>query len=167
MAIHVIGIDPGLVDTGIVYYEIEHAQRQIILRYRVVNGGNPLHISSTISTLLKGVSAAHPLHIFIEAYRPRHRLNTDANMVELVREIQKKTRGKVIPNTGIKRVVKPDLLKLLRSDKFSIASNHQDLLSAARIAVLGMLKDDTLNRVLSDVVRDQVVNSIDWKVDVS
>ena len=42
-------------------------------------------------------------------------------------------------------------------------THHQDLRSAARIALLGMLRDEQMNRLLADVVRDHLAGET-WTI---
>lgn len=57
-----------------------------------------------------------------------------------------------LDNSGVKNMVSRALLELLHSWQFPTKSNHQDVRSAARIAILGMLKNEHLNRLLADIV---------------
>lgn len=56
-------------------------------------------------------------------------------------------------------------MNLLGVWKFSTVTHHQDLRSAARIALFGMLKNEETNRLLADVVADHLKGS-DWDVAV-
>ena len=69
----------------------------------------------------------------------------------------------VLPNMGVKKVVRRPLMELLGAWKFSTVTHHQDLRSAARIALLGMLKDPHMNRLLFDVVLDHIEGRT-WRV---
>jgi hypothetical protein len=64
---------------------------------------------------------------------------------------------------GVKKVVKSPLMELLGVWDFRLKTHHQDLRSAARIALLGMLKDDHLNKLLTDVVADHLRGE-NWNV---
>lgn len=57
-----------------------------------------------------------------------------------------------LDNSGVKNIVSRALLELLHSWSFTTKSNHQDVRSAARIAILGMLKNNHLNQLLADIV---------------
>jgi hypothetical protein len=54
-------------------------------------------------------------------------------------------------------------MELLGVWKFHTVTNHQDLRSAARIALYGMVKSETLNKVLYSVVDDHLVGRA-WRV---
>jgi hypothetical protein len=65
----------------------------------------------------------------------------------------------------VKKIVSRQLLELVHAYKFGAVTHHQDLRSAARIALLGMMLDPTLNRVLFDYAVDNV-DGRDWHVRV-
>jgi hypothetical protein len=105
------------------------------------------------------------MSIFIEAYQPRHNLSPDKRMVTAVADLRRGLVGsKVLSNTGVKRVVPPQLMTLLGVWNWPQSTHHQDLRSAARIALLGMMKDGQLNTVLSAVVRDHLAGRT-WAVE--
>lgn len=158
MKLHVVGIDPGLVDTGLVRMEFDSRRRRIGVAHAVVSA--PLDHAQVVGDVL---SLLEPATVFIEGYRPRAHMNTDKRMVELVAAIKKSTGGKVLDNTGIKKVVHQALLELLGVWVFTTPTHHQDLRSAARIMVLGMLKDTDYNSLLTTVVRDHL-NHSPWLV---
>lgn len=154
---HVVGVDPGLVHTGVVNILIDTSARRITVLDRVVLGPKANEVADAIA-----LAGAKP-KIFIEAYRPRSNLNSDERMVNAVNLIRIATGGTVLNNTGVKAVVKKSLMELLGVWSFSTKTHHQDLRSAARIALLGMLKDEDMNRLLSDIVADHLKGS-DWHV---
>lgn len=152
---HVVGVDPGLVHTGVVLMTFDQPQKIIEVSAEAVPGIDTVRIQQFLG-------ASKP-HIFIEGYRPRSNLNSDKRMVEGVAAIRAATKGQVLLNTGVKKVVKKPLMELLGVWSFSTVTHHQDLRSAARIALLGMLKDEQMNRLLANVVRDHLRGS-DWNV---
>ena len=96
-----------------------------------------------------------PPVVFVEAYRPRQNLNSDQRMVRAEIELRAALRGAAyLPNMGIKRVITRDLMEVVEVWKFPTSTHHQDLRAAARIALLGMVKDAVLNELLADVVLD-------------
>lgn len=144
---HVVGVDPGLVHTGVVRMIFDPAQHKVEVHHKAVLGADVTGVRRTVLAL--GVTP----HIFIEKYQPRSHLNTDAEMGKLLIELkQALPNAHILLNTGVKKVVKKPLMELLGVWKFSTATHHQDLRSAARIALLGMLKDEQMNRLLADVV---------------
>lgn len=154
---HVVGVDPGLVHTGVVNMLFDHKKRSITVLDRVVTGLKEADVVAAVAQF--GWTPA----IFIEGYRPRSNLNSDKRMVEGVASIKAATGGQVLNNTGVKTVVKKSLMELLGVWSFTTVTHHQDLRSAARIALLGMMKDPTMNRLLADIVRDHLAGS-DWHV---
>jgi hypothetical protein len=156
---HVVGIDPGLVHTGCIRM-VFLLDRQIIrLMHEVVTGLD----SAAVAAWVKDSYPPAP-HVFIEAYRPRHNLSPDTRMVAGVAELKQALPGSIaLPNTGVTRVVPTQLMALLGVWDWPQSTHHQDLRSAARIALLGMMKDATLNRVLSATVRDHLAGRT-WEV---
>lgn len=160
---HIVGVDPGLVHTGVVSYLIYPDLKRIDADYFVAENGEVHTVAEFLEARDHWLS---PTKIFIEQYRPRSHFSTDAQMTVLVREFATRLPwSQVIDNTGIKSIVKKPLLGLLKSTKFP-TTHHNDLLSAARIAVLGMLKDDKLNELLTTVVKDSL-NGRTWDVRTS
>jgi hypothetical protein len=155
---HVVGVDPGLVHTGVVQLCFRPERQHITISSHAVVGCKADEVQRIVTH-----AGLKPDAIFIEGYRPRSNLNSDKRMVEGVAEIRKATKGTVLLNTGVKKVVKKSLMELLGVWSFSTVTNHQDLRSAARIALLGMLKDEQMNRLLSDIVRDHLEGR-DWHV---
>ena len=168
-SVHVIGIDPGLVDTGLVALSLDKGtlsldkgQRTITVQHAVVEGYD-------VDKIEEWVRARPRSEVFAEKYRPRKHLSSDERMVKGEALLKSRlAQGMHLPlhllnNTGVKTTVKPGVLQLLGLWKFSTSTHHQDLRSAARIAVLGMLKHPDMNRLLADVVRD-AINGSTWRV---
>ena len=149
----VVGIDPGIVNTGIIIYFICPQERLVILKHTAIKGCKTEDILGFLSMRLD-MSDANPwTYVFVEAYRPRSHFDTDARMGAAVNEIKKMgPEIYALDNSGVKNVVSRALLELLHSWNFTTKSNHQDVRSAARIAVLGMLKNEHLNQLLADIV---------------
>jgi hypothetical protein len=158
---HVVGVDPGLVHTGVVSMQFIAPKKKIFVNHEAVAGLDTLALKGAIDSWEHIVR--HSATIFIEGYRPRSNLNSDKRMVEGVAAIRKATGGQVLDNTGVKKVVRKSLMDLLGVWSFSTVTHHQDLRSAARIALLGMAKDGDMNRLLADIVRDHVEGR-DWCV---
>ena len=154
---HVVGVDPGLVHTGVVEMVFRSGLKTVEVRHMAVPGPDAREVCR--------FAYGEPLpHIFIEKYQPRSHLNTDAAMNKAVLEMKQALPGaQVLLNTGVKKVVRQPLMELLGVWKFSTRTHHQDLRSAARIAILGMMKDEQMNRLLADVVRD-AVEGVAWDV---
>ncbi len=156
---HIVGIDPGLVHTGVVRMVFEPGSKKVYVSHEAIVGLDTAGVQQWIEDL----PAGDPI-IFIEGYRPRGNLHGDNRMVAAVSEMRAATGGTVLNNTGVKKVVRRPLMELLGVWSFSTVTHHQDLRSAARIALLGMLKDDDLNSLLADVVSDHI-NGRTWHVE--
>ena len=160
----IVGIDPGIVNTGIVVYHIYPNIRLISVAHTAIVGCDV----QDIMAFLEQHSMIGPLswtYLFVEAYRPRSHFDTDARMGAAVNDIKRMgTNIYALDNSGVKNVVSRALLELLNSWNFSTKSNHQDVRSAARIAILGMLKNETLNRLLARVVLSKINDDSEWVV---
>ena len=156
---HVVGIDPGLVHTGCVRMVFDCWRQKILLDYSVVTGLD----STATAAWVKQFDDPRPT-VFIEAYRPRHNLAPDTRMVAGVAAMKAALPGAIVlANTGVTRVVPAPLMALLEVLDWPQSTHHQDLRSAARIALLGMMKNPSLNRVLSATVRDHLAGRT-WEV---
>ena len=154
----VIGIDPGLVHTGLVEMDFDPAAEMLLISEIVGIGPVP-------SNTLVQVKKVQPSDlVFIEAYRPRSHFNTDAAMVKAVNDFKSALpHAKVLDNTGVTKVVTNQMLRALELWRFTKATNHQDLRSAARIAILGMLKSEDTNKIVFQYM-DAYLNETPWKV---
>lgn len=157
--LYVGGVDPGLVHTGVVGLAFNPFTKRVEVKHHVVIGPDVSAVKDWFDHNLH-----QPEKIFIEGYRPRSHFGTDTKMVEAVSKMRALPNSEVLNNTGVKKVVKRKLLELLHLWSFSTPTHHADLRSAARIAVLGMLKDPEMNKLLSEIVRDHL-NGDDWHVE--
>ena len=139
----VIGVDPGLVCTGIVML---HIRVDYTTRYRTTASDKDAAGVVEEIFYLRNIHK-DPCYIFIEQYKPRSHFGTDAQMLQLVRDIKDGTGGKVLNNTGSKQVVRPALMQKIFYNGFP-TTHHQDLQAAARILLYGMLKTPSLNDLL-------------------
>lgn len=156
---HVVGIDPGIIHTGVVRLIFNDLAMSIVVEHAAVVGPD----AAAVQAFVRRQHGPAP-HIFIERYMPRSHFNTDARMAQAQAEIKAALpRATTVLNTGVKKVVKKPLMELLKVWTFPTATNHQDLRAAARIALFGMLKSEPLNRLLADVVRDHIAGD-DWHV---
>lgn len=154
---HVVGVDPGLVHTGVVAFRFSPGLRRVQVDTFLVSGPDAASVR-TIAT------ARLPASVFIEGYRPRSHLSSDKRMQQAVTEMHRALpQSRVLDNTGVKKVVRKGLMELLQVWNFHTVSHHQDLRSAARIALYGMLKDEQLNGVLANVVLDHLQGRT-WRV---
>jgi hypothetical protein len=155
-------VDPGLVHTGVVELVFDSARKDLEIIPTTVVGPDADAVRQVVNPKPWNQRA-----VFIEGYRPRSNFGTDQRMVVAVKEMKDALRGAIVlNNTGVKKVVKKPLMQLLEVWSFPTVTHHQDLRSAARIALLGMLKDPALNRLLSDMVRDHLKGG-GWNVHVT
>ena len=166
----IIGIDPGIVHTGIVAYAIcTHGPGQIPMIYRVIDteaaaeGERHRIISDGVSQFLEDMlptltsqnyaTEETPMLIFIEDYRSRASSNKpDAQMREIVSALRRLLPlANVVDNTGSKKIARPALMKSLGLNTFR-ATHHQDLQAASRIMIYGALKQEHLNALLAGLL---------------
>lgn len=151
---HIVGVDPGLVHTGVVSMVFDTTHQEVQVDHEVVLGPDAKAV--TFWAMGQRTKKVRPYWvrptIFIEGYRARSAFDSDKRMIEAVSNMRAASKGKVLDNTGVKKIVRRSLMELLGVWNFSTPTNHQDLRSAARIALLGMLKDEETNRLLSDIV---------------
>lgn len=143
------GVDPGIVHTGVVTFRFFEKERRFAVDSEAIAGLDVL----ALTRFLNAVAVTGP--IFVEAYRPRSHFYTDQQMVEAMGKIRQiNSRVKVLSNNGVKKVVKPELMHKLNVWTFPQRTHHDDLRSAARIGLLGALKDDRLNLLLTNFIID-------------
>jgi hypothetical protein len=164
MSTVVAGVDPGLVNTGLVVLEFSPNLRTLVTSHEVING---LDADATRAALVDRVKpkSLTTVDTYIEWYRPRSNYGTDERMMLANQQFKDALRGTLVKNTGVKKIVSRDLMQMLGVWKFPTASHHQDLKSAARIAILGMLLDPPSNRLLYDFVVDNQ-DGRNWDVSV-
>lgn len=163
---HIVGIDPGLRDTGTVLLSFDTHHRTIVTRAFVVDGQALKADASIIRNWLDSLEVQQP-RVFIEKYVPRPGMTTSPDMLALENLIRVSlVNTKLVRNTGVKQMVPREVLTLLGLWSFSIQTNHDDLRAAARIAVYGMMKNPTLNTLLADVISDEL-DEQPWMVEVT
>ena len=148
--VHVIGVDPGLVHTGVIGMQFAIHSQTVLVTHKVVDGPDVGEVAKWVSDW----PSTKPV-VFVEQYRPRQHLSADQRMTQVEHELKAALRGATfLPNMGIKRVISRDLMEVLEVWRWPTSTHHQDLRAAARIALLGMVKDAVLNELLASVVLD-------------
>ena len=143
MKSEIVGIDPGLVHTGLVHMMLD-TEADTLSHTEVLYDGMP---EEEIADYVRGLPAL--AHVYMEAYRTRSAWNSDPEMQAGIARIKKAApRVEIVTNMGVKKVVTNELMKLLGVYTFSQKSHHQDLRSAARIGLMGALKVEPFNRAL-------------------
>jgi hypothetical protein len=173
MQVTLIGIDPGIRDTGIVSIHLDTIREKWHVTTQVWNDvTHQERLTQTISPDFLDEITAFVDHenmenkatfVGIEGYRQRgNDVRQDQRMLALVNAIHDTLKGShIVDNTGIKNVVTEPMLKLFKVDKFH-KTFHADLKSAARVALKLGINNEVLNRVLSDFVRDNL-NGTPWQ----
>lgn len=152
----VYGVDPGLVHTGVVKLWINPMRRSVTVSATVVSGTDAATVARVIGP------GKH--HVFIEGYKPRSHYDTDNKMVAAVVELHAAIKGsKVLLNHGVKKIIRRPLMEMLGVWNFAQPTHHQDLRAAARIALLGMVKNEELNELLTQIVFDHTIGKT-WHV---
>lgn len=160
-----IGIDPGLRDTGIMWLVYNPDTWQFCAGGKLIRNttGNVwdtiLAVREFLDNKLLHAVDRKFAHVFIEDYIPRSHYGTDQSMLYLVQQLSSVTRNFAattrVNNTGSKQTLRPALIKLLGLTPKQ-TSNHQDLEAAARTLLWGALKVPALNAELADIVRHEL-----------
>lgn len=150
-----MGVDPGLVHTGVVAFAFYEGRRHLLTNSWVIDGPDAAAVAAAVQVW-------KPDHVFIEAYRPRSHYSTDARMGRAVNEIKAAVPGsKTIDNTGVKKVIRPALMRAMDVWNFTQSTHHQDLRAAARIGLYGAVKDSDMNAVIYKFM-DDYLNGDPW-----
>ena len=147
--ITLIGIDPGIVDTGAVTFILDTEHLVLIVSAGKLPGSDPAPIEEYVK-----LNTRDQTFTFVEAYRDRGTVfNTHGTMRQIEAALRRSLPGvQILDNTGVKKVVTKSLMQLLGCWDFPTVTHHQDLRSAARIALYGALKDPELNSFLTQIV---------------
>lgn len=148
MSTVIVGVDPGIVHTGVVGVSFDKAHKRIGRNCLVVDG---LDMQSV-------AYAVEPADlVVVEKYRPRSNFGQDPDMLKAEGELKKLLpKAVMLDNTGITKVVPTAVLQTLGLWDFPVSTHHQDLRSAARIAVKAMMQVDEYNKLLADVVKARI-----------
>lgn len=151
----VVGIDPGLVDTGVVSMTFSTSSRQLAIESLVV----PYAVFSNPDVVADWVLPRQQprTEVYVEKFVPRPGMNTSPAMLDLEHLIKDSIpMARMIRNMGVKQVITSQVMSALDVWRFAKSTNHQDLRSAARIGLFGMAKDDDLNALLAQVLAADV-----------
>lgn len=163
--INLIGIDPGIVDTGAVCISMDVEERQWTVLTDVYSNVTSrdgfqvivdTHFLDDLAAFTQDNTQGLTL-IGIEGYRQRGKnQRQDQAMLHLVQTLRATVPGSVIvDNTGIKKTVTQKALELFRAHRFK-STNHADLKSAARVALLVGLKHEEVNMAIAGFMTDQL-----------
>jgi len=99
---------------------------------------------------------------WIEGYRPRSNYGTDKQMIEGVKDLSRSVSDSaVLDNTGVKKVIRAEVMQLLGLWYWPTPTHHADLRSAARIMLLGMYKDSEGNSLVYDTLTKGMLHGFD------
>lgn len=141
----IYGVDPGLVDTGIVKVVVDKTAMTWVTSSIVLR-------NATAQEVVDAIGSGDL--VFVEDYKPRNNFGTGDAMSALCKEIKfLEPKVRMIDNTGIKRLVPAAILEELELWRFP-TTHHRDLQSAARVLVRGLMTSP--GNLLRDVVRDRL-----------
>ena len=152
------GVDPGLIHTGIVTAVWDTTAKSIHLHTSLLTGCDPADIALHLPLGGPGT------RIWVEDYRVRSSFNTDVRMLKAVQALKAyKPSIQLLNNMGVKKIVTRDLMEVFQLWAFNTPTHHQDLRSAARIMLYGMLKTDALNGVITQALLDRL-DGHEWNI---
>ena len=154
--LELVGIDPGLVSTGLVYIKLMPDKKEFVTMSHAIDGMDA-------ETVAQRAGLYSPATVFVEDYRPRNKLQQSLPMVKGMALLQEALpKAKFLPNWGVTSLVTKPMLELLDLWRSTIWTNHNDIRSAARIGLLAGLKDREFNSALATLVEDSL-SSTPWK----
>lgn len=156
-SLQVFGVDPGIVHTGLVELNWDFHNQELRITARSVDGiteQSVIELRRCIQRRMRRKS-----NIIVEEYRPKSHFSSDTKMVEGQAMLKLHLpSAKIINNSGVKSIVSKELLQLLNLYDWSTTTHHNDLRSAARIALLAMLRDERANNRLAKFVEAALNN---------
>lgn len=169
----VIGIDPGVVHTGCVALNISSAASRIDVAHAVIGGVNVDDVLDWVDAMCDTFKVSTDQRfVFIEDYNPGNFVRENKKMSEALGRLKGAMPAseeapvvRYVDNAGVNTLIPPHVQKIFKVDSFTTPTHHNDLVSAGKIALLGMLKDKDygLREMLSLIVRDYL-NRNDWGV---
>ena len=155
-SLQVFGIDPGIVHTGLVELNWDFHNQELRVNARSVDGITKQSAIELRDLIVRRIWRKS--NIIVEEYRPRSHFSTDTKMVEGQATLKSYLpSAKIINNSGVKSIVTKELLQLLDLYDWP-TTHHNDLRSAARIALLAMLRDERANNRLAKFVEAALDN---------
>ena len=117
-----------------------------------------------LDSVAETVMREMPDRVFIEGYRSRSNFAHDSKMITAVHTLKRLIpKSTALDNMGVKKIITPDLMKVLGVWTFTLQTNHQDLRSAARIALFGMVKENEYNTLLARIITSHIHGN-SWSV---
>ena len=156
-SLQVFGVDPGIVHTGLVELNWDFHNQELRITARSVDGITEQSVIELRRCIQRRVWRKS--NIIVEEYRPKSHFSSDTKMVEGQAMLKSYLpSAKIINNSGVKSIVTKELLQLLNLYDWSTTTHHNDLRSAARIALLAMLRDERANNRLAKFVEAALDN---------
>ena len=161
---NLVGIDPGVRDTGLVHFEFDLESNIIRIHSQAWTGVTVYekHHAYTRPEFLDEIagycqSIEGGSLIGIEGYRQRGlNIRQDARMLNLIQDLKATIpKSEVVDNTSIKKIVTNDLLKVMHASRFE-ATYHADLKSAARVALRTAIQNPVINEFLARIVMEVI-----------
>ena len=145
------GVDPGLIDTGIVTITLNNEDRSIHVMATALRRAD----AETVADYLNNSQDLGA--VFVEKYEDRGTTFTTHHEMRAFETQLKRLVPHIVllSNTGVRKVVKDDMLNRLHCLDFP-ATNHRDLQAAARIGIYGALKDPAANSLIYQCLLDSV-----------
>lgn len=157
MSVTIVGVDPGLVHTGAVRVSFDQENRSIARECEVFEG-------LAVEFVAEWVNTTENRLVVVEKYRPRLKLGPDPMMLSAEQALKQLVpKAVLLENMGVRKIVPPGLMQALGLWDFPIRTHHQDLRSAARIMLKGMVREHDLNSLIADVVVAHLSGK-DWEI---
>lgn len=157
----VAGVDPGIVHTGLVVLDFTPSARELEISHAVIDGLDAHTTRAELEAIIHPRSIT-TIDTYVEKYRVRGGHATNDQMLAANPLFQSVLAAHLQSNTGVQTTVNNAMLKLMELWHWP-TTHHQDLRSAARIAVLGMLLDKYLNTIVYQYITDNL-NGRTWNV---
>ncbi|QKY80366.1 hypothetical protein SEA_PABST_8 [Microbacterium phage Pabst] len=173
--LQLIGVDPGIRDTALTCLSLDMYNNELSVYSRVwsdvtrrennkpvIDAGFMNEIEHDVARIYERSAGTF---VGIEGYRQRGmNIYQDQAMLALVDRLEEQLQpAEVLDNVGMKQIVPVPLLRLFHVARFPKASNHADRVSAARVALRRGIKNDDINKLLSDYVLDNTEGN-EWSL---
>ena len=157
MIFGVTGVDPGLVNSGVVTLKWDTQMQTFSRHYLIMDRLEPDLFSEWVEELHPGIP------VVCEAYRPRANYGTDPKMSALIHEIKLLApKAMVLQNQGVKKIVTQSFMELWNMWTWP-STNHNDLRSAARIGLYYLFKQPQMNKELALATSYMLDDPLSWK----
>lgn len=172
-SVTLVGIDPGVIDTGLVVISLNSQARTWQVRHKAYNRiarnvGQVVEfdlqaLMDIVYYVDEELKASSLVLIGVEGYRQRGKnQRQDQLMLALVQKLNNQLFGsQIVDNTGMKNVVTDATLRLFQVSRFP-ATNHADLKSAARVALKMGIMLDAVNPLIADFIWDNTEGNEPW-----